>query len=67
MGMSSAPDTAGARAGPSWHPAANELGGPVVISRGAFGFFARHKHLKKQHFLMTQNGEGFATAGTLSS
>jgi hypothetical protein len=36
--MSSAPDTAGARTGPSWHPAASEVGSKQPISRGVFGF-----------------------------
>jgi hypothetical protein len=33
MEMSSAPDTAGARTGPIWHPAASEMVGDLLISR----------------------------------
>src|SRR6185437_1158867 len=35
MGMSSAPDPAGARAGPGGHPAGDDLGSPCGISRVA--------------------------------
>jgi hypothetical protein len=46
MGMSSAPNTAGARAGPSWHPAANDLGRGRLISRGRLYIFLHQQLLE---------------------